>query len=168
MDSNLLDQLKSFELLKNVPDLQLNWLINRSVVMEARAGEFIFLPGNPIHSTVFLLTGSYRVYIQTGSQEIDLGKNEKGAITGYLPFSRAKLSTAHGIFLEDSRFIRLNKSFEREMIRHHYERDPSSLETSVPGVFTAGDVGGAMNRVVSAVGEGAMAISFVHRYLAEI
>ncbi len=48
------------------------------------------------------------------------------------------------------------------------DRDPYSLETSIPGIFAAGDVrSGAMNRVASAVGEGAMAISFVHKYLAE-
>ena len=42
------------------------------------------------------------------------------------------------------------------------------LETCVPGVFAAGDVrSGVMNRVASAVGEGAMSISFVHQYLAE-
>ena len=49
------------------------------------------------------------------------------------------------------------------------EREAYLLETSIPGVFAAGDVrSGAMNRVASAVGEGAMAISFVHKYLAEI
>lgn len=49
------------------------------------------------------------------------------------------------------------------------DRDPYLLETSVPGIFAAGDVrSGAMNRVASAVGEGAMSISFVHKYLAEI
>jgi thioredoxin reductase (NADPH) len=49
------------------------------------------------------------------------------------------------------------------------KRDPFSLETSVPGVFAAGDVrSGAMNRVASAVGEGAMAVSFTHKYLAEV
>jgi thioredoxin reductase (NADPH) len=49
------------------------------------------------------------------------------------------------------------------------ERDPYLLETSCPGIFAAGDVrAGAMNRVASAVGEGSMAISFVHKYLAEI
>ncbi|WP_306639498.1 response regulator [Sanyastnella coralliicola] len=48
------------------------------------------------------------------------------------------------------------------------ERDPYLLETNVPGVFAAGDVrSGAMNRVASAVGEGTMAISFVHKYLGE-
>jgi thioredoxin reductase (NADPH) len=48
-------------------------------------------------------------------------------------------------------------------------RDPYLLETSCPGVFAAGDVrAGAMNRVAAAVGEGSMAISFVHKYLAEV
>jgi thioredoxin reductase (NADPH) len=46
-------------------------------------------------------------------------------------------------------------------------REPLSLETSVPGVFAAGDIrAGAMNRVASAVGEGSMVVRFVHEYLA--
>jgi thioredoxin reductase (NADPH) len=48
-------------------------------------------------------------------------------------------------------------------------RAPFILETSVPGVFAAGDVRlGSMKRVASAVGEGAMSVSLVHRYLAMI
>jgi thioredoxin reductase (NADPH) len=46
-------------------------------------------------------------------------------------------------------------------------REPLLLETSVPGVFAAGDIrAGAMNRVASAVGEGSMVVRFVHEYLA--
>ncbi|MBX6383428.1 MAG: FAD-dependent oxidoreductase [Microbispora sp.] len=45
-------------------------------------------------------------------------------------------------------------------------RDPYHLESSMPGVFAAGDVrAGSVKRVASAVGEGAMAVSLVHRYL---
>jgi thioredoxin reductase (NADPH) len=41
------------------------------------------------------------------------------------------------------------------------------LETSIPGVFCAGDVRhGSIKRVASGVGEGSMAISFIHEYLA--
>ncbi len=48
-------------------------------------------------------------------------------------------------------------------------RSPFALETSVPGVFAAGDVRlNSMKRVASAVGEGAMSVSLVHRYLATI
>jgi thioredoxin reductase (NADPH) len=46
------------------------------------------------------------------------------------------------------------------------DRDPYHLETSVPGVFVAGDVrADSLKRVASAVGEGAMAVTLVHRYL---
>jgi thioredoxin reductase (NADPH) len=46
-------------------------------------------------------------------------------------------------------------------------RDPYLLETSVPGIFACGDVRlSPVKRVASAVGEGSMAIAFVHRYLA--
>ena len=48
------------------------------------------------------------------------------------------------------------------------ERDPYLLETSVPGIFAAGDVRhGSVKRVASSVGEGSMAIAFVHQFLAE-
>jgi thioredoxin reductase (NADPH) len=48
------------------------------------------------------------------------------------------------------------------------ERDPYHLESSVPGVFVAGDARAeSVKRVASAVGEGAMAVTLVHRYLAE-
>jgi thioredoxin reductase (NADPH) len=46
-------------------------------------------------------------------------------------------------------------------------RDPYLLESSVPGVFVAGDVRhGSVKRVASAVGEGSIAVQFVHKYLA--
>jgi thioredoxin reductase (NADPH) len=46
-------------------------------------------------------------------------------------------------------------------------REPLLLETSVPGVFAAGDLrAGAMNRVASAVGEGSMVVRLTHEYLA--
>lgn len=49
------------------------------------------------------------------------------------------------------------------------KRQPYSLETSVPGMFAVGDVRhGSVKRVAAAVGEGAMAVSLVHNYLADI
>ena len=46
-------------------------------------------------------------------------------------------------------------------------REPFLLETSVPGVFVAGDVRhGSVKRVASAVGEGSIAVQFAHQYLA--
>jgi thioredoxin reductase (NADPH) len=48
------------------------------------------------------------------------------------------------------------------------DRSPYYLETNIPGMLAAGDVRhGAVKRRASAVGEGAMAVTFVHRYLAD-
>jgi thioredoxin reductase (NADPH) len=49
-----------------------------------------------------------------------------------------------------------------------FSREPYVLETSVPGVFAAGDVrSGSVKRVASAVGESSMAVRWVHQYLAD-
>ncbi|HZU24598.1 MAG TPA: FAD-dependent oxidoreductase, partial [Bryobacteraceae bacterium] len=49
------------------------------------------------------------------------------------------------------------------------DRDPALLETSQPGVFAVGDVRhGSVKRVASSVGEGSIAIQFVHQYLAKV
>jgi thioredoxin reductase (NADPH) len=49
------------------------------------------------------------------------------------------------------------------------DRDPFLLETSVPGIFVAGDVRyGSVKRVASSVGEGSIAVQFVHQYLGHV
>jgi len=69
-------------------------------------------------------------------------------------------------FIETGRELRRYDNFAKIW---KVGRDPFLLETSCMGIFAAGDVrAGAMNRVASAVGEGSMAISFVHKYLAEV
>jgi thioredoxin reductase (NADPH) len=53
--------------------------------------------------------------------------------------------------------------------RWSLDRDPFLLESSMPGVFVVGDVrAGSIKRVASAVGEGAIAVQFIHRYMAKV
>jgi thioredoxin reductase (NADPH) len=55
----------------------------------------------------------------------------------------------------------------REIANWSHTRPPFPLETSVPGIFAAGDVRStSVKRVASGVGEGSMVISFIHQYLA--
>jgi thioredoxin reductase (NADPH) len=49
------------------------------------------------------------------------------------------------------------------------DRDPFLLETSVPGMFAVGDVRhGSVKRVASGVGEGSVAVQFIHQYLSKV
>lgn len=78
------------------------------------------------------------------------------AETGWLPADIAR--DARGYVLTGDDVVKAG--------RWSHNRDPYLLETSVPGVFACGDVRlSPVKRVASAVGEGSMAIAFVHRYL---
>jgi thioredoxin reductase (NADPH) len=69
----------------------------------------------------------------------------------------------------DSHGFVLTGSDVRAAGRWELERDPYLLETSVPGIFACGDVRfSPVKRVAAAVGEGSMAIAFVHQYLRHI
>jgi len=66
----------------------------------------------------------------------------------------------------DSRGYVLTGSDVPAEAREELDRDPYLLETSVPGIFACGDVRfSPVKRVAAAVGEGSMAIAFVHQYL---
>ena len=102
------------------------------------------------------------------------GKEEKRVAAALFIFIGAKPMTdwLHLDIIKDSRgFLETGPALARyNDFRKNWKlkRDPLLLETCIPGVFAAGDVrSGAMNRVASAVGEGSMAIKFVHEYLAE-
>ena len=72
-----------------------------------------------------------------------------------------------GVVARDSHgFVLAGPDFSQDDTGWELDRPPYHLETSVPGVFAAGDVRAeSAKRVASAVGEGAMAVMFVHRYL---
>jgi thioredoxin reductase (NADPH) len=79
------------------------------------------------------------------------------AETGWLPAEIAR--DGRGYVLTGGDVVKAN--------RWSQSRDPYLLETSIPGIFACGDVRlSPVKRVASAVGEGSMAIAFVHQYLA--
>lgn len=78
--------------------------------------------------------------------------------TGWLP---PEIETDHNGFICTGREVADSPNWK-------LERRPYTMETTHPGVFAAGDVRvGSTKRVSSAVGEGAMAIKYIHEYLAE-
>ena len=74
-----------------------------------------------------------------------------------------------GVIARDQRGFVLTGSDVNAALGWNLDRDPFLLESSIPGVFAAGDVRHAsVKRIASAVGEGAMAVQFVHQYLAQL
>ncbi|HXD54678.1 MAG TPA: FAD-dependent oxidoreductase [Solirubrobacteraceae bacterium] len=93
--------------------------------------------------------------VESGGLFIFIGAD---AETGWLP---AEVS------LDERGFV-LTGADVREAGGWSLDRDPYLLETNVPGIFACGDVRrGPVKRVAAAVGEGSMAIAFVHQYLRE-
>jgi thioredoxin reductase (NADPH) len=75
------------------------------------------------------------------------------------------------ISVDDRGFVRTGRDLEPEELVSDLwplHRQPYLLETSVPGIFAAGDVrAGSTKRVASAVGEGSISVSFIHQVLSE-
>jgi thioredoxin reductase (NADPH) len=68
------------------------------------------------------------------------------------------------VLRDDKGFVPTGPDLPKELWK--LERDPFLLETNIPGVFAAGDVRKeSVKRVASAVGEGSIAVQFIHRYL---
>jgi thioredoxin reductase (NADPH) len=103
------------------------------------------------------------------------GEISKVPSTGLFIFIGAEPRTnwLEGVVQRDDRgFILTGTELLRDGKRPrgwHLDRDPGLLETSVPGVFAVGDVRhGSVKRVASGVGEGSVAIQFVHQYLSTV
>lgn len=100
---------------------------------------------------------------------VDTGEEETRAASALFIFVGA---VPHSAFLKgtvamnDRGFIYTGSDVTTYTADWPLNRDPYPLETSEPGVFASGDVReGAVRRVASAVGEGSVAVTLVHRYL---
>lgn len=105
----------------------------------------------------------------------DTGKTETVEAQSLFIFIGAQPETGwlDGVVAKDERgYILTGADIKQDGKRFpgwHKEREPYLLESSVPGIFVAGDVRyQSVKRVASGVGEGSISIMFVHRYLAEV
>ena len=145
MSAYLIDQIAGESNIEVMPDTEITTAYGSEKlegldIKNLKSGETVRKPADALY--IFIGAKPFTDWLG-----VDIIKDEKG-------------------FIETGRDLKLNSDFDKIWKQ---QRDPYLLETSCPGVFAAGDVrAGAMNRVASAVGEGSMAISFVHKYLAEV
>lgn len=140
------------------------------LVQRIHAAPHIFVH---LYTQVTQLKGTH--HLESVILETQEGDKKEKEITNLFTFIGAKPGTdwLKGLVVTDEKGfictgpgIKEEKLFECAIFR---SRKPQSLETSIPGFFAVGDVRkGSVKRVASAVGEGSMAISQVHRFLGEL
>jgi thioredoxin reductase (NADPH) len=111
---------------------------------------------------------------QVTARRVDTGTEETLPAAALFVYIGAEPHTdwLDGVIDRDARgFIRTGPALARGVERASgwtLDRAPFLLETSVPGIFAAGDVRcGSVKRVAAAVGEGSIAVQFIHQYLAD-
>jgi thioredoxin reductase (NADPH) len=109
--------------------------------------------------------GAYLERIQWRNTETGLEETEEIQHLFIMTGADPNTSWLRGcLALDSNQFIKTGADVEKEW---HLPRPPYLLETSLPGVFAVGDVrAGSLKRVAAAVGEGSMAVQFVHKVLA--
>ena len=113
--------LQSIEAIKDVPAQQLQWFIDHSEVWNLKAGEVMFKQGDPMKGTTILMEGRFRLCMWQNNELREIISYEAKAITGYLPFSRAKVMIGFGEALTDCKLLLLPVDKVELMIRTQFE-----------------------------------------------
>ncbi len=118
---NLVEQLQSFEAFAGLPREPLQWMVDRSDYVLYPEGENLFVPDEEATHMLVIMQGRYVIRMKRNGRWRELGVWGTGYITGQLPFSRMKKTSAFGEALEDCYVLRLPRSCFTEMIHTSYE-----------------------------------------------
>lgn len=113
--------LRNVSAISEVPEDQLQWLIDQSTLRTIPAGSFVFSRGDTIDQLFVLLEGTYEIKVERNGHYKQIAIIRKNEISGALPFSRATTSLGYGEAIEDSLLITLPKSAFKEMASEHFE-----------------------------------------------
>ncbi|HVV55943.1 MAG TPA: ATP-binding protein [Mucilaginibacter sp.] len=113
--------LKTFEDLKDVPEDQLQWLIDRSECRMIADGEIVTVKGQVITGPHFIISGGIRIYVAQNGNMREISSSGPGTITGYLPFSRAKVATVDSQTVGETQVMSFDSTKINEMIRTQFE-----------------------------------------------
>ena len=169
------DLLKLMEAFNNVPEPQLQWLIDSSEELFLKPGEFLFMPGKPVENTYVIIDGKIRLYLLQRDEILDIYTFEAGSVTGNLPFSRGWTNTTHGEAGVDTHILAFPSEKFNRMICDHYAltqalvnvmttrvRDYTSLQQQNEKMMSLGKLSAGLahelNNPVSAVVRGATSL----------
>src|SRR3569833_1240246 len=113
--------LKTFENLKGVPDDQLQWLIDICEERVIPDGTFFYKLGDPMSVSNFIVSGQVAAYIVLNGAKRELGVFGDGVISGYLPYSRGRISNVYMKTRSDVHVLSYPTERIREVISSQFE-----------------------------------------------
>lgn len=117
----IMQRLRENEVLKDVPEPDLQWLIDNSVIQKFELGVHIFEKGDPVDTMQVFLEGKIDLtFVQNGKHRM-VGNMTRGDITGLLPYSRIKESSGYGKVTEPVTALILHRDKFTEMICDHHD-----------------------------------------------
>ncbi len=121
MEPVTISTLRNFEALKNVPDDQLQWLINTSEDHVLPEGTLFATPNEPMTGPHFIIDGEFFAYMTQNGSKRELGIFGPGHITGYLPYSRGKSASVYIKAKTDVHLLSFPTERIREMVKDNFE-----------------------------------------------
>jgi signal transduction histidine kinase len=113
--------LKGIEVLSQVPEEQLQWLIDHSENQVLQDGDPLFEPGKPLTGPHIIIKGRLRLFMPQNSIRTEISEFSVGEITGYLPFSRGKVAKLFSKAVGELHLLTLPQELVPEMIKTQYE-----------------------------------------------
>lgn len=113
--------LQSLEALHEVPETQLQWLIDNSDIVTLQPGDFMSAPGVPHTGTYIIFEGSVRLYTVQHNEMNEIVVFSPGTISGYLPFSRGRIAAFHAVALSKVTYLCFPVGRIQELISQHFE-----------------------------------------------
>ena len=102
--------LKNLPFINDLPDSEIDWLIEYGKVRRIAKKENLFSLGDNISEMFIVLEGRIQVMLNYSGQWLPIAVYENGAVSGLLPFSRMKKAPGSGIALEDSSVLLIHKN----------------------------------------------------------
>ena len=121
MQLDVLSQLKSIEDFKEVPEPQLQWIIDNGFCKKYEKGDNLFTKGDVMDKMFIILSGRFQIKIEQNNQFRAVGNFEAKSITGTLPYSRASIASGYAEATVQSQVLVLSKDHFRTMIHEHEE-----------------------------------------------
>ncbi|MEM6523166.1 MAG: ATP-binding protein [Bacteroidota bacterium] len=121
MEIDVLIELKSMEDFKDVPENQLQWIIDNGSCAVYQPGDHLFTRGDAMDKMFIVLIGRFQIKMAQNGQFRNISIIEPKTISGTLPYSRAIAASGYAEALTESHVLVLGKEHFKTMIREHEE-----------------------------------------------